>query len=93
MEHKLTIRAPISFLIMMMLKAQKCFKRRNLLLEVLGFDLESLMDVGHRLYHWTIASGFKMLSVVSGKIKTRKKHTWKVDYSQTLAHFVLRYVG
>lgn len=92
MEHKLTIRAPISFLIMMMFKAQRCFKRRNLVLEELGFNLESLTDIGHRLYHWTIASGFKMLSVVSGKIKTRKKHTRKVDYSQTLTHFMLRYM-
>lgn len=92
MEHKLTIRDPISLLIMMMFKAQKYFKRRNLVLEVLGFNLKSLLDVGHRLYHWTIAPRFKMLSVVSGKIKTRKKHTWKVDYLQTLMHFVLRYV-
>lgn len=61
-------------------------------MEVLGFNLESLMDIGHGLYHWTIASGFKMLSVVSGKIKTRKKHTRKADYSQTLTHFMLRYM-
>lgn len=86
MEHKLTIRDPISLLIVMMFKAKKYFKRRNLVLEVLGFNFESLLYVGHGFY------GFKMLSVVSGKIKTRKKPTWKVNYSQTLMHFVLRYV-